>query len=161
MVLIEDMQSKVELSEKIRKLIEDVVEQSLRVENFTLPVEVSILIADNEGIKKINREHRNIDRETDVLAFPMLDFGDNHEFESYDADYDLDCDQLVLGDIVVSLEKAVEQSVEYQHSLEREISFLTAHAMFHLLGYDHETGENEKAMREKEEAVLEGLGLKR
>jgi len=107
---------------------------------------VSITFTDNESIRELNREYRDIDRATDVLSFPMDDEGDD----------------VVLGDIVISLERAKEQAIEYGHSLEREISFLCVHSTLHLLGYDHETGEeDEKEMFMKQEEILKILGQNR
>ena len=107
--------------------------------------------------KRVNNEQRNIDSATDVLSFPMLDFV-NGEMMVSDADY-FEGD-LVLGDIVLSFERAKEQSEEYGHSFEREVAFLSVHSVLHLLGYDHEISEEEdKIMREKQRAVMSALGL--
>ena len=109
---------------------------------------------DNNQIKKLNSQYRNKDSATDVLSFPL---GDG---EDWDVNYDTS--SLILGDIVISVERAIEQAELYNHSLRREIGFLTVHSMLHLLGYDHETGGLEEAlMREREEKILAKLGLTR
>jgi probable rRNA maturation factor len=121
---------------------------------------VSVTLTDNEQIHALNREHRGIDRPTDVLSFPMLEFDEDGVAE--DCDFDMDGELVLLGDIVISMERAAEQAEEYGHSLIREVGFLTAHSMLHLLGYDHvDNPEGERLMREKEEAVLESLGITR
>lgn len=126
----------------------------LRQENFEGSAEISVTFVNNEQIHKLNLEHRNIDRETDVLSFPL---GENGVY-----DINLDTGAKMLGDIVISIEKAVAQAEEYGHPLQREIAFLTVHSLLHLLGYDHEGGGLEAVrMREKEESVLTQLGLKR
>ena len=109
-------------------------------------MEVSVSFVDNEEIRELNREYRNVDSPTDVLSFPM-------EEDS------LGLFTPLLGDIVISLERALEQSKEYGHSFEREIAYLTAHSMFHLLGYDHMTNEDKKVMREKEKSVMKTLKI--
>ena len=133
-----------------RTLIRRAVKTALKSEGFDRPAEVSVTIVDNEAIHAINLEHRGIDRPTDVLSFPM-----------FDEDFD-DGEACVLGDIVISLEKAKEQAESYGHSLEREIAFLTVHSVLHLLGYDHEEGKAEESeMFEKQETILEAMGLTR
>ena len=105
---------------------------------------------DNKEIQELNREFRGIDRATDVLSFPLLT-----------DEFDIELEEESLGDIVISLERALEQSLEYDHSFEREVCFLVCHSMFHLLGYDHDTDENTKEMREKEEYILNKLNITR
>ena len=123
-------------------------------EEFDGSAEISVTFVDNEEIHKLNKQYRNIDRETDVLSFPL---GENGEY-----DINHDTGAKMLGDVVISLPKAVEQADMYGHSLQREIAFLTVHSVLHLLGYDHEGGGIEAVhMREKEESVLTQLGLKR
>jgi len=133
-----------------RNLIRSAVKTALKSEGFDRAAEVSVTIVDNEEIHAINLEHRSIDRPTDVLSFPM-----------FDEDFD-DGEACVLGDIVISLEKAKEQAESYGHSLEREIAFLTVHSVLHLLGYDHEEGKAEESeMFAKQENILEAMGLTR
>lgn len=131
-----------------RKLIRDTVKAALEYENFEGSAEVSVTICDNEQIHELNLEYRGIDRATDVLSFPLFDEEENGVTP--------------LGDIVISLEKAIEQSKEYGHPLERELAFLTAHSVLHLLGYDHETSKEDEAdMFARQEAILEKMNLKR
>ena len=111
------------------KLIEKVISEALRYEGVNDNTEVSVTIVDNEEIRKINNKFRNIDRATDVLSFPLIDF-DNESLPD-------DGSKIYLGDIIISIERAKEQAKEYGHSIDREIGFLTAHSMLHLLGYDH------------------------
>lgn len=132
--------------EEYEVLVKNAVEATLKYEGFEHDCEVSITFTDNESIRELNREYRDIDRATDVLSFPMDDEGDD----------------VVLGDIVISLERAKEQATEYGHSLEREISFLCVHSTLHLLGYDHETSEeDEKEMFMKQEEILKIMGQNR
>jgi len=160
-LIIENEQHQVAVDEKLKGIIRDVVYKAIEVEQWDMPVEVSVTLVDNERIRELNREYRNKDSATDVLSFPMLEFDEDHELiRSYEAgDFNYDDEVFLLGDIVISLEKAVQQSEEYGHSLEREVGFLTAHSMFHLFGYDHEKEEDEKIMNEKQETVLRELSL--
>lgn len=149
-VMIENEQEKVKFTFSHRRLIKKAIAASLSYEGFSRPAEVSVTVVDNEAIREINREHRGIDRPTDVLSFPMFDedFGDGED--------------AILGDIVLSLEKAVEQAEAYGHSLRREIAFLTVHSVLHLLGYDHEEGKAEESeMFSRQEAILTILKLTR
>ncbi len=162
-LVLENMQGIMAVSDQLKTLIKDVIIQALEAEAFNEAVEISVSLVDNEQIKEINREHRRKDAVTDVLSFPMLQFDEEHHVISeYNiGDYNYDEALLVLGDIVISMERAKQQAMEYGHSFEREIGFLTAHSMFHLLGYDHEAASEAKIMRSKEEAVLQKLGLTR
>lgn len=135
------------------KLIEKVISEALRYEGVNDNTEVSVTIVDNEEIRKINNKFRNIDRATDVLSFPLIDF-DNESLPD-------DGSKIYLGDIIISIERAKEQAKEYGHSIDREIGFLTAHSMLHLLGYDHMVPEDEKEMFAKQEEILNNLGLRR
>ena len=150
---------------EIQPLFEKVAGYVLEMEQCPYEACVSLLLTDNEGIRQYNSSYRQIDKETDVLSFPNLNFeaeGDFSEAEKQEADYfDPDTGELMLGEIVVSVEKAKAQAAEYGHSLFREIAFLIAHSMFHLCGYDHmETAEAERMERKQEEA-LEKLGIVR
>lgn len=135
------------------KLIENVISEALKYEGVSDNTEISVTIVDNEEIRKINNKFRNIDRATDVLSFPLIDF-DNEDLPN-------DGSKIYLGDIIISIERAKEQANEYGHSLDREVGFLTAHSMLHLLGYDHMVPEEEKVMFAKQEEILSNLGLKR
>lgn len=153
-VIISNDQKKVKIPTGIRLLIRRSCTAVLQMEEFDGAAEVSVRFVDNEQIKELNNTYRNIDRETDVLSFPL---GENGEY-----DINHDTGAKMLGDIVISMEKAVEQAELYNHPLQREVSFLTVHSMLHLLGYDHEAGGIEEVrMREKEETVLTKIGWKR
>ncbi|MCH5203957.1 MAG: rRNA maturation RNase YbeY [Oscillospiraceae bacterium] len=148
-----DEQDKITLDFSAEELIEACAREALGEEEIEDDAEISVTFVDNEKIRELNKIHRNIDRETDVLSFPL---GDENGFE-----VNCDNDAILLGDIVVSLEKAVSQSEEYGHSLKREAAFLITHSLFHLLGYDHEAPDEEKEMFEKQERVLQKLGITR
>lgn len=159
-VIIENLQDKIEVNENINNLIREGTELSLKLEGFEISSEISVLLVDNEKIREMNKEYRQVDAPTDVLSFPMVDMVEG-KMESDTGDYDLDEELLLLGDIVISLEMAEKQAGEYGHSFERELAFLLTHGVFHLLGYDHESEEEERIMLGKQEAVLEQMGLKR
>lgn len=147
-------QDKMEPPQDIENLIEICTAAALEEEGIDDTAEVSVTLVDNEGIRQLNKEHRDIDRETDVLSFPL---GDDDGYE-----IDPDNDAIMLGDIVISLEKAAQQAQEYGHSYRREVAFLITHSLFHLLGYDHvNSEEEEKEMFGKQEKVLEKLGITR
>lgn len=153
-VYIKNSQTEVKVPVGIRLLIRKCCTAVLAYEKFTEDAEVSVSFVDNAEIRELNKQFRNIDKSTDVLSFPLGEDGLydlNNETNAY-----------MLGDIVISLETAQKQALVYGHSLEREIGFLTVHSMLHLLGYDHETSKLESIkMREKEEAVLDKLGISR
>ena len=153
-VIISNEQSEFRIPTGVRMLVRRCCTAVLVQENFTDPAEISVTFVDDEQIHALNKEYRNIDQATDVLSFPLGENG------VYDINHDTGAK--MLGDIVISIEHAIMQSKLYDHSLQREIAFLTVHSMFHLLGYDHENGGLEMVrMREKEETVLTQLGLKR
>ncbi len=153
-VYIANRQKKVKIPIGARLLIKRCCNAVLALENVTQPVEISISFTDNNGIQELNASYRGKDVPTDVLSFPQEEEGKlvpNSE-----------TGLCMLGDVVISMERAVEQAHIYGHSLERELGFLTVHSLLHLLGYDHEKGGMEaRIMREKEEAVLQELGLSR
>ncbi|MCD8328572.1 MAG: rRNA maturation RNase YbeY [Ruminococcus sp.] len=151
-VLIYNKQKDVKIPVGIRLLIRRSCTAVLMYENFPGNAEVSVSFVNDEQIHELNKEYRNIDKSTDVLSFPLGENG-NYDINQETNDY-------LLGDIVISLQTAERQADIYNHSLEREIGFLTVHSMFHLLGYDHENNNLEaQIMREKEEAVLDELGI--
>lgn len=153
-IFLSDEQEKLAPPEDIEKLIESCTIAALEEEGIDDDAEVSVTFVDDEAIKEINHEHRGIDRATDVLSFPM---GDGEFFE-----VDPDTDAVLLGDIVISLERAAAQAEEYGHSYRREVAFLITHSLFHLLGYDHvNSEEEEREMFAKQDKVLEKLGITR
>lgn len=152
----------------VEELVSLVVDRCLEYENCPYEAWVSVTFTDNEGIRKINKEHRNTDSATDVLSFPMIEYEKAGDFSVVENDQALICEyfepgtgELMLGDIVISVEKAREQAEDYGHGIKRELAFLVAHSMFHLFGYDHmETAERED-MEKRQEEVLDSLGITR
>ena len=146
-------------------IIRNVVEEALDYEKCPYEAEVNVILTDNEAIQEINRDHRQIDRPTDVLSFPMIDYESPSQFdrlEDYVEDYfNPETGELVLGDIVVSVDKVEEQAEKYGHSQERELAFLVAHSMLHLCGYDHMEEEERLEMERKQEENLERKGYRR
>lgn len=133
---------------------------ALEYENCGFDAQISVTITDNENIRQMNKEFRNKDSATDVLSFPMLEF--DEDGNAVDDDFDFDGDEVVLGDIVISAERAAEQAENYGHSFKREIAFLTVHSMLHLLGYDHvNSEEEEKVMFKKQDEILNILNITR
>jgi probable rRNA maturation factor len=138
----------------MKRLLKKAIRGTLLHENFTQDVILSVTFTDNEGIREKNREFRDIDAPTDVLSFPMYDI-ENGEMP------DPDC-AAELGDIVLSLERAAEQAVEFGHSFQRECAFLTVHSMLHLLGYDHvDSEEEDEEMRAHQRAIMTKIGIER
>lgn len=133
----------------IRKKAEKTITEVLRVENISENVEVSLSIVDKETIHKLNKDYRNVDRETDVLSFPMDEEGFDNEGNPL----------ILLGDIVICLDVAEDQAADFGHSLEREIMYLICHSTLHLLGYDHIEEDDKKVMRSKEKEVMKNLGV--
>lgn len=153
-VVITNDQKDIKIPKGLRMLIRRCCTAVLVMEDFDKDAEVDVKLVNNEQIRELNKTFRNIDKETDVLSFPLG--SDGHY------DVNLDTGEAQLGDIVISIEKAIEQAERYGHSLQREVGYLTVHSMLHLLGYDHENGGLELLhMREKEEQALSELGLKR
>lgn len=164
MIFLDNRQDKVKVTEELKKIIMDVIEYTLKKEEVDIPCEVSVIFVDNENIKDINRENRNVDKVTDVLSFPMLEYVDHKVFKEIYLnyrfpEYDMNDGNLVLGDIVISFEKCEEQSREFEHSFFREICYLIVHSMLHLLGYDHMEDNDKKIMRRREENILEKFEL--
>lgn len=148
-----------------REILEKVAERTLDMEKCPYEAEVSLLITDDEQIQIMNRENRDIDRSTDVLSFPMVEYAVPAGFEQAE-EYAMDSfnpetGELMLGDIVISLDHVFEQAEKYGHSVMREFAFLIAHSMLHLIGYDHMISEEAKVMEEKQEAILDSLGIHR
>lgn len=166
MIYKDNRQTLIEIDEKLSLTIDKIIDYALKEEKVLIPYEVSVIYVDNETIKEINLETRGIDRATDVLSFPMLDYDDKKVFkECYDGhDFsviDLNDGNLVLGDIVLSLERAKEQSKEFGHSFEREVCYLIIHSVLHLLGYDHMEEDEKKVMRKREEEILNKFEIMR
>ncbi|HBB72067.1 MAG TPA: rRNA maturation RNase YbeY [Ruminococcus sp.] len=154
-VYVKNNQTEVKVPVGIRLLIRRCCQAVLATEGFKEDAEVSVSFVSNNEIRNLNKIYRNKDSVTDVLSFPLT--SDNGKTEK-----NPETGAVQLGDVVISLETAVKQAQNYGHSLEREVGFLTVHSMLHLLGYDHETSQlDQRIMREKEESVLEKLGISR
>ncbi len=153
-IFLSDEQDRLAPPEDLEQLIELCTRAALEEEQIEEDAQVSVTLVDNEAIREINNEHRGIDRATDVLSFPL---GDEDSFDT-----DPETGAILLGDIVISLERAKEQAEEYGHSYRREVAFLITHSLFHLLGYDHvDSEEDEKLMFGKQDKVLDKLGITR
>lgn len=159
-VYIENEQTQTEFTQVYAELLKKTALCCLEEENTEVGCEINILITDDAAIRDINRQFRDIDSPTDVLSFPMAQI-ETGKIADETGDFDIDEGLLMLGDIVISMETAIRQSERYGHPLDRELAFLTAHGMFHLLGYDHMESREEEAMMTKQEKVLNKLGLKR
>lgn len=149
-IILDDRQDKIKVNKELLEKINDIIVETLHYEGYDDNYEVSLSFVDNKEIHELNKDYRGVDRPTDVLSFPLLT-----------DEFDVELEEESLGDIVISLERALEQSEEYNHSFEREVCFLVCHSMFHLLGYDHDTEENTKDMRKREEDVLNKLNITR
>lgn len=146
-------------------IIEEVVAASLDYEKCPYEAEVNVVLTDNEEIRRINREFRQIDNATDVLSFPMGDYETPSDFERLEEQaedyFNPETGELLLGDIVISVDKVEEQAEKYGHSKSRELAFLVAHSMLHLCGYDHMEEEERAVMEQKQEEILKSGGYTR
>ena len=153
-IYFENNQEKHSIHYNLKMLIRHTILETLDYEGMENDAEVSVTFVDDEGIRELNKKFINLDKPTDVLSFPLLDY----EGESEEPFFDELCHN--LGDIVISLERAMAQANEFGHSFEREVAVLTAHSMLHLLGYDHELSEEDDAdMRRRQNDIMERLGL--
>ncbi len=146
------------------KIITKVITQALDYAECPYEAELNVILTDNESIHQINLETREIDRPTDVLSFPTLEYDEPGDFsiiseDSYD--FNPDTGELMLGDIVISVEKVIEQANAYGHSMERELGFLVAHSMLHLFGYDHMEEDERIVMEKKQEEILQQCNILR
>lgn len=160
-----DKECDIDFSFDTDAVAQQVMEKALEYVNCPYEAEVNLLITDNEGIREYNRDYREIDRETDVLSFPNVDYeepGDFSHVEEHFEDYfDPDSGRLVLGDMIISAPKVLEQANAYGHSEKREFAFLIAHSMLHLFGYDHMEEDERVEMEKHQEAILEALEIRR
>ena len=165
MSLFIETEGKEEFDFDIREIAELVVNAVLEHEKCPYETEISLLLTHNDEIHEMNLEHRGIDRATDVLSFPMLEFDHPGDFSIIDEEtadvFDPESGELMLGDIVISVDKVLEQAQEYGHSTKREYAFLIAHSMLHLCGYDHMDDEERKVMEEKQRAIMEKINILR
>ena len=148
------------------KIIGEVVDAALEFEECPYEVELNVILTSNEEIAMINRDYRDIFKPTDVLSFPMVDYvapGDFSSLEDYDEEdyFNPETGELMLGDIIISMDKVMEQAQKYGHSRERELGFLVAHSMLHLFGYDHMEPEETEVMEIKQRDILKLIHLNR
>lgn len=165
MTILVENEAKKELNFDYEEVIKNVVDKIIETENCPYEIEVNVLLTGNEEIHKTNKDFRDIDKPTDVLSFPMVDYTLPANFtlvdESPECYLNPETDELVLGDIMISVDKVYEQAEEYGHSHKREFAFLIAHSMLHLLGYDHIKDEERMVMETKQEIILKALGITR
>lgn len=169
MTILFDVDEGVECPERFRNIIEDIISFSVDYVECPFECEVSVTITNNETIQTINKENRGIDSPTDVLSFPLVDFKSPCDFTELEDDenpaifpyFNFDSGELILGDIVISIDKVMSQAKEYNHSPAREIAFLTAHSMLHLFGHDHINDEERKVMEDLQDDILNQKGYTR
>ena len=155
MTLLIDNRSDYELSEEMTEVFEKVCKESLIYEDFETDCEISLSIVNDEEIHEINKQFRNIDRPTDVLSFPQLTFEEGEEADVNENG------EIVLGDIIISADRAREQAEEFGHSMKREMAFLAVHSMLHLMGYDHMEKEEKEDMFRRQKEILLNAGIPR
>lgn len=164
MTLIFEEEGELHLDLLCEELATKVIEAALDYEDCPYEVEVNLLLTMNDEIQEMNRNFRQIDRPTDVLSFPMIDYPNAGEFDFLEdvmEAFHPESGELMLGDIVISKEKVLSQAEEYGHSIEREYAFLIAHSMLHLFGYDHMEDDERMIMEEKQKEILERLHILR
>lgn len=164
MTLYIEEEGSVVLPFDVKETAELIVETALDCEECPYEAEVNLLLTDDEAIHEMNREHRHIDRPTDVLSFPMIEYeipGDLSGIEESADAFDPGTGELMLGDIVISKDRVIAQAEEYGHSVRREYAFLIAHSMLHLLGYDHMDEDERKVMEDRQREIMEKAGIPR
>ena len=167
MTILFENETREEFDFSYEEVLTQVVNEAVSYEKCPYVCEVNITLTDNQGIRTINQEFRGLDIPTDVLSFPMVDYemaGDFSHLDTLEAQnmyFNLESWEQLLGDIVISVERAKEQAKEYGHSLKREMAFLTAHSMLHLMGYDHMEEDERIVMEKKQEEILQNLGITR
>lgn len=163
-IMIEE-ETAVEFDFEYRQLAEEVINFSLDFEKFPYEAEVNLTLVDDASIQEINREYRNIDKPTDVLSFPLLSYERAGDFsaieEEAESNFNPDTGEVLLGDIIISVPKVLEQAESYGHSVKREFAFLIVHSVLHLLGYDHMTSAEAAFMENKQKSILESMGILR
>lgn len=167
MTILIEKETDDEIGFDYEEILKSVILKSIEFENCPYECEVNITFTDDSGIHRLNKDFRGIDRPTDVLSFPMADYSPPADFSILESDeaaaqyFNPESGELLLGDIVISAERAKKQAAEYGHSLKREICFLTAHSMLHLMGYDHMADRDREAMERKQDEILNALGITR
>ncbi|MBO5453455.1 MAG: rRNA maturation RNase YbeY [Clostridia bacterium] len=158
---ITNERNKIELTDELNSLIENVIKTALSIHGIDCDTEVSLLFTDADEIRQINNDYRNTDKVTDVLSFPQLEFEEEgvimEEYLPKAGEYPY----LSLGDVVINVEQVYAQAQEFGHSRERETGYLVTHSILHLLGYDHMEEDEKKRMRAKEEEIMSVLGIGR
>ncbi|MCR5355574.1 MAG: rRNA maturation RNase YbeY [Lachnospiraceae bacterium] len=147
-----------------KEVAKQVIDMAIDMEEFPFESEVDITLTDDAAIQEINKEFRQLDKSTDVLSFPLIEYksaGDFSDLENQDDIFNPETGEAMLGDIVISVEHVLKQAEEYGHSIKREYAFLIAHSMLHLMGYDHMTPPEAKIMEEKQENILNALNITR
>lgn len=164
MTLNFEEEGEVQLPLECKELAEKVIEAAMDYEKCPYEAEVNLLLTTDEEIHELNREHRGIDRPTDVLSFPMVDYEEPGAFDFLEEAYEYfhpETGELLLGDIVISKDRVIAQAEEYGHEIKREYAFLIAHSMLHLFGYDHMEEEERKTMEQKQREILDALCIVR
>ena len=161
-----EYETELSLDIEVEEIICKVIDTALDMYECPYEAEVNVILTDNPSIATINEEYRNLAKPTDVLSFPMIDYdvpGDFSIIEELPEEecFDPDSGELLLGDIILSVEKIIEQAEAYGHSRERELGFLTAHSMLHLFGFDHMVDDERVDMERRQEEILESIGLRR
>ena len=159
-----EKETDLELDFDYEELIKKVINYAVDYVNCPFEVEVNIVLTDDKNIHEVNKEFRDIDRPTDVLSFPMVEYSEPADFTRLEEDdmfdmFDPESGELLLGDIMLSVEKVFSQAEEYGHSQIRELGFLIAHSMLHLFGYDHMIEEERVIMEDKQKEIMDGLGI--
>lgn len=149
----------------IEELIDTVFVAVMDYEKCPYEAQINVLITDSEQIREINKDHRNIDSPTDVLSFPTIEYDEPGNFSVVEEDetmfFEPDSGELILGDVIINVDRVLSQAEDYGHSIKREFAFLLAHSLFHLCGYDHMESDEALIMEQKQEAVLQNLGITR
>ena len=165
MTILLEKETALDIGIEYEQIARQVICAALDYADCPYECEINILLSDNTGIQKINKQMRNMDMPTDVLSFPMIEFEREGDFSVVEKDvpsnFDTDSGELILGDIMISLEKVVTQAEEFNHSIKREFAFLLAHSMLHLFGYDHVTDREQERMEQMQEEILQGIGYTR
>ncbi len=164
MTLLLELETEFNVDFDYKKIAESVVECALDYLECPYETQVNLLITSNEEIRHINKEYRDIDRDTDVLSFPMIEYDEPGSFDSIDESgdfFDPDSGELILGDIIICAGKVFDQAEEYGHSVKREFAFLITHSILHLTGYDHMNEEDAALMEETQKIILDKLGINR
>ena len=164
-VFIENELEEGAFPDKYIGIIEEIIEEAVEYVSCPYVCEVNVLITDDEGIHTINKEQRDIDAPTDVLSFPMIEYDEPGNFDVIHEDdewlFDMDNGELILGDIVLNYDRIIKQSKEFNHSVAREVAFLTAHSMLHLFGYDHMEEDERLNMERMQEEIISKRGYTR